>query len=289
MQRMAHPDGELATYRASSKYNTLVTLSSLSTSSLEDFSENGTGEKWFQLYVTKNRDITKELLKKAKLLNFSAIVLTVDTPLLGFRRNDARNSFSLPTNLELEVLRTLPLVRVPGQSGLECFASNFIDSSLTWNDLDWIVSVSELPVLVKGILSPEDALLSLKHRASGIIVSNHGARQLDTSITTIEALPGIMKVVREYNKQNGTDVPVFLDGGVRTGTDVLKALAYGAKGVFIGRAVLWGLAVAGQSGVEHILKLLNTELTLAMALAGCQSLSAITEKLIAPHSCRSAL
>ncbi|EGG13755.1 hydroxyacid oxidase [Cavenderia fasciculata] len=272
MQKMAHPNGEIDTCLAARDMGTLMTLSSLATTSVEDLGKaSGGNPGWFQLYVFKDRSISEKLVKRAEMAGFKAILLTIDTPFLGRRESDYRNEFSLPTGLQLRNFTDLPLADIQG--GLNKYMATMIDSSLTWNDLAWLKSITKLPVIVKGVMCPQDALLAVKYGADGIIVSNHGARQLDTSPSTIEVLPYVVRAV-------GGRIPVIVDGGVRRGTDILKALAYGACAVMIGRPVLWGLAADGYDGVLKVLQLLRDELVLSMALAGVNSISKIDESLI---------
>eukprot|EP01132_Coremiostelium_polycephalum_P008583 gene8583-10561_t len=272
MQKMATPMGELATYKAVKENGTIMTLSSLSTTSVEELSEaSGGNPGWFQLYVFKDRSISENLVRRAEKLGFSALMLTVDTPFLGRREADYRNEFRLPDGLQLKNFSDLPMSNLHG--GLNQYIAAMIDPSLTWKDIDWLKSITKLPIVVKGVMCTEDAELALAHGVDAIVVSNHGARQLDTCPATIEVLPSICRVV-------GDRVPVILDGGIRRGTDILKAIAFGAKAVMIGRPVLWGLAVGGQQGVSKVLTLLRNELALSMALSGIKNVSDISPKLI---------
>ncbi|HWH70134.1 MAG TPA: alpha-hydroxy acid oxidase, partial [Candidatus Sulfotelmatobacter sp.] len=251
---------------------------SLSNTRLEEVAAAATGPLWFQLYINPDRGFTRELVARAERAGYQALVVTVDTPEWGRRERDVRNAFHLPPGLSaINLLPSNECGEVIGQSGAgmgQAFGW-MLDASLTWKDLDWLCSQSRLPVLLKGICQPEDALLALEHGARGIIVSNHGGRQMDTAPATIEVLPAVAAAV-------AGQVPVLLDGGVRRGVDVIKALALGASAVQVGRPVLWGLAAAGQAGVELALSLLRQELDLAMALAGCADLKAITQALVAP-------
>ncbi|GAM23570.1 hypothetical protein SAMD00019534_067450 [Acytostelium subglobosum LB1] len=272
MQCMAHPRGELETYTAAKNLGSHMTLSSIATTSVEELSEHANGNPgWFQLYVFKERSVTINLVKRAEKSGFKALVVTVDTPFLGRREADFRNDFSLPHGLLLKNFADLPLNKVQG--GLNKYIGSMVDSSLTWTDITWLRTITKLPILVKGIMSPEDAHIAVQNGVDGIIVSNHGARQLDTCPSTIEVLPHIVRAV------NGR-VPVLVDGGVRRGTDVLKALALGAKAVMIGRPVLWGLATAGHEGIERVMTLLSEELRLAMAFTGVTTVSAINSSII---------
>ncbi|KAN0029741.1 hypothetical protein ACTA71_007877 [Dictyostelium dimigraforme] len=272
MQKMASKRGELDTVEASKEFNTIMTLSSLSTTSVEELSNASNGNPgWFQLYVFKDRKISEELVKRAEAIGYSALVLTVDTPFLGKRTADFKNSFKLPNELSLKIFERLMLSNLDG--GLNQYFATMIDPSLTWNDLKWLKSITKLPILVKGIMCPKDAELALQYGADGIIVSNHGGRQLDTCPSTIEVLPYISKVVQGK-------VPLILDGGIRRGTDVLKALAFGANAVCIGRPIIWGLSTGGKDGVLKVLNLLNSELQLAMALTGIINISDINNSII---------
>ncbi|KAI1301700.1 Hydroxyacid oxidase 1 [Halotydeus destructor] len=276
LQRMAHPDGELATARACEELGTVMILSTMSTTSLEDVARAAPKlAKWFQLNICQDRSVTKRLLARAEKAGFAALVITVDVPYIGVRWADVKNKFTLPphltlANLEDEIVHG---TKIPGAPGVRFFNSYF-DPGLTWRDVDWVREQTKLPVLVKGILTAEDAMLAVEHRVSGIIVSNHGARQLDGVPATIEVLPEIVRAV-------GGHCEVFVDGGFREGTDVLKALALGARGVFVGRPVLWGLSHSGKNGVKQVLEILSKEFDAAMALSGCCETSHIKRELVA--------
>jgi isopentenyl diphosphate isomerase/L-lactate dehydrogenase-like FMN-dependent dehydrogenase len=274
-QGLAHPEGEVATAKAAGAAKTLMTVSTLSTFSIEEVMGVATGPVWFQLYVLKDRVISASLVKRAEASGCKAIVLTVDAPLLGRRERDVRNQFKMPDALAVKNLLPRELQHFPEASGSRnapAIASLF-DTALTWKDIEWLTGITTLPVLVKGILRADDALLAVKHGASGVIVSNHGARQLDTTPATISVLPEIIDAI-------GSKVEVYVDGGIRRGTDVLKAIACGARAVFIGRPVLWGLASGAEAGVKYVLEMLRQEFDLAMALSGSPTLSSITRDLI---------
>eukprot|EP01137_Pigoraptor_chileana_P032078 Opistho-2@20888 len=283
MQRMAHPDGESATGRASAHLNTCMILSSIATTSIEELAASApNGLRWFQLYVYKDRALTERLVHRAEAAGFKALVLTVDTPLLGRREPDVRNEFKLPAHLRLANFDEMDFksygVQIANQdSGLAQYIASQFDRTLNWKDVQWLKSITKLPIVIKGILTGDDAMLAVDAGAAAILVSNHGARQLDGVPATIEALPEIVQAVRGR-------VEVYLDGGVRRGTDVLKALALGARAVFVGRPVLWGLAYNGQAGVEQMFKLLRDEIELAMTLAGCNKVSEIDSSLIVHES-----
>jgi 4-hydroxymandelate oxidase len=274
MHRLAHPDGEAATARAAAAAETVMILSTISTISMEDVAAAGSGPKWFQLYVHRDRDLTATLVKRAHEAGYSAIVLTVDVPFLGRRLRDERNDFTLPPGLGLANLEGIPLPAEPGSNLWRYFAAQ-IDPSVTWEDVAWLRSLSPLPVVLKGILTAEDAVLGVEAGAAGIVVSNHGGRQLDGVAAALDALPEVLEAV-------GDSCEVYVDGGVRRGTDVLKALGLGARAVLIGRPVLWGLAVDGEAGVTTVLAMLREELRMAMALAGRTSVAAIDSSVIAP-------
>lgn len=276
-QGLAHPDGEIATAKAAATLGSLMILSTFSTQSLESVSaQKQNTPQWFQLYIHRDRGLTRALVERAEAAGYSGLCLTVDAPILGKRERDARNQFTLPPHLQLANLVTLTHLNIPeveGGSGLFTYFSEQIDPSLTWKDVEWLQSITRLPILVKGILRPDDALKALEHGVKGVIVSNHGGRQLDGAISSLEALPEIVEAVNN-------EIEVLIDGGIRRGTDILKALALGAKAVLIGRPVLWGLAVAGEAGVYHVLDLLRSELEVAMTLSGCPSLDRIDRSLI---------
>ncbi|XP_039972385.1 hydroxyacid oxidase 1 isoform X1 [Xiphias gladius] len=271
MQRMAHPEGETATARACRAVGTGMMLSSWATSTIEEVmsamtaSQGDGGVMWLQLYIYKDRDLTLSLVRRAEEVGYKAIFVTVDTPYLGRRWNDMRNRFKLPPHLSMSNFSTASLAFSEGNygndSGLAVYVAKAIDPTLCWDDITWLTKHTHLPVIVKGVLNGEDAVQAVSYGVSGILVSNHGARQLDGVPATLDVLEDVVRAV-----QGRCDV--YMDGGVRRGTDVLKALALGAKAVFIGRPVLWGLACQGEQGVSDLLELLKEELKLAMALSG---------------------
>jgi isopentenyl diphosphate isomerase/L-lactate dehydrogenase-like FMN-dependent dehydrogenase len=244
LQRMAHPDGEEATARAAAAAGTIMCLSSAATCAPSQLTE---GKRWFQVYVWKERATTEAAIAQAVEHGYSALVLTVDVPYIGRRERDIRVEFTIPEHLTVQG---------------DLFAANF-DATVSWRDLEWLAGYG-LPVVVKGILTAEDARLACEHGAAAVIVSNHGGRQLDGGPASLDVLEEVVQAV------NGR-AEVLLDGGVRRGTDVLKALALGARAVLIGRAMLWGLAVAGEEGVTDVLRLLRDEIELGLALLGCAS------------------
>jgi isopentenyl diphosphate isomerase/L-lactate dehydrogenase-like FMN-dependent dehydrogenase len=244
LQRMAHPDGEEATARAAAAAGTIMCLSSAATCAPSELTE---GKRWFQVYVWKERATTEAAVAQAVEHGYSALVLTVDVPYIGRRERDIRVEFTIPEHLTVQG---------------DLFAANF-DATVSWRDLEWLAGFG-LPVVVKGILTAEDAKLACEHGAAAVIVSNHGGRQLDGVSASLDVLEEVVYAVDGRAE-------VLLDGGVRRGTDVLKALALGARAVLIGRAMLWGLAVAGEEGVADVLRLLRDEIGLGLALLGCPS------------------
>ncbi len=265
---LACPEGERATARAAKLAEAVFTLSTLSNCSMEEIEKTG-GHLWYQLYVYRNRDITKSLVERAERLGYRALVITVDSQITGRRERDIRNSFRLPDGIRAGNLESIDVA----DGRLAEHINNLYDQSLTWKDIDWFRSITKLPIVLKGIIRADDAIKAQSCGVDGIVISNHGGRSLDTSPSTLSALPEIVAAV-------GDKTDVMIDGGIRRGTDVLKALALGAKAVMIGRPVLWGLSVAGEEGVLKVLQMLNNEFDLAMALSGCPSISDISADLI---------
>jgi 4-hydroxymandelate oxidase len=274
--KLAHPDGELATVRAAGRAGTIMVLSSLSTTLVEEVLAAAGGPVWFQLYINRDRGFTRDLVARVTAAGCQALVVTVDTPEWGRRERDVRNAFHLPPGLAaVNLLPSNPRGEVIGQSGKgmgQAFGW-MLDPSLTWADIEWLRSIATVPVILKGICRADDAKAAVGSGADAIVVSNHGGRQMDTAPATVDVLPACANAVSGR-------VPVLLDGGIRRGLDVLKALALGATAVQVGRPVLWGLATAGQEGVEHALGILRQELDLAMALAGCPDVQSITGDVI---------
>ena len=274
--RMATPDGEVATGRAAGAAGTLMMLSTLSTSSIEEVMAEATGPVWFQLYVYKDRDATLSLVKRAESAGCQAIALTVDAQVWGRRERDIRNRFRLPDGLSIKNLMPAGKEQFPKEqadSGLAAYVAWQFDPSLCWKDVEWLCAKANIPVLLKGVLHPEDARLAVEHGAAGVIVSNHGARQLDTVPATIEALPAIVEAV-------DGKIEVLVDGGIRRGTDILKAIALGAKAVGVGRPIIWGLAVDGEQGAKRVLDILRKDFDLAMRLCGCTAIGEINRDLV---------
>lgn len=276
-QCLAHPEGEIATAKAAAKLGSVMVLSTLATTSMEDVaSVRSQTPQWFQLYVHRDRGLTRALVERAHAAGFQALCLTVDAPVLGKREKDTHNQFVLPSDMELANFSRLAHLEIPyqpGESGLFAYFLEQLNPALSWSDLEWLQSLSPLPLVVKGILRGDDAMRAVEHGAQAVMVSNHGGRQLDGAIASIDALSEVVAAV-------GDQVDVLVDGGIRRGTDVLKALALGAKAVLLGRPVLWGLTLAGEAGVTHVLELLRDELDLTMALSGCAKLQDIDSSLV---------
>jgi len=261
-QRMAHPEGEVEMARGAAAAGTVMCLSTLATATIEDVAAAAPGgARWFQLYWSKDRGVVQDMVDRAAAENYGALVLTVDLPVLGRRERDLRTGFEIPEGIPVPVF--LALAKSAGAVS-PADINWAVDNSLTWRDLDWLHSISSLPLLVKGILTAEDAALAVQAGASGVIVSNHGGRQLDGVAASLDALPEVAEAV-------GDRTLVLVDGGIRRGADVVKALALGAGAVLAGRAPVWGLAVGGADGVQRVLDLLREELELALALCGCAS------------------
>jgi 4-hydroxymandelate oxidase len=251
----------------------------MSTKSIEAVAEIS-GSKWFQLYIYKDRGVTKSLVDRVISSGYQALCLTVDTPIEGRRERDKWNRFRLPAGVELANFKDNPnlkdIGRAENESALTTYIEKLWDPELSWADVDWLAKISSIPIIVKGILSERDALISLQHGAAAIIVSNHGGRQLDTAATTARVLSNICETVHGRCE-------VYVDGGIRRGTHVLKALALGARAVLIGRPIMWGLALDGATGVRDVLLHLQEEVIAAMQLTGCKSLADISSEIIWPH------
>jgi 4-hydroxymandelate oxidase len=276
-QRLAHPDGELATARAARAAGTLLVSSTLSTYPLDDIAAAAPGPLWLQLYVFRDRGLTRELVERAVRAGCRAICLTVTVPVQGNRERDLRNQFRLPDGIDIANFLGLRQARFPEGvtgSGLNAFIAREFDPTLTWESVEWLRSITTLPIVLKGVVTPEDAVLGVQHGASGIIVSNHGGRQLDGAEPTLLALPRVADAVAGR-------VPVLVDGGIRRGADVVKALCHGARAVLIARPYLWGLAVGGQKGVEHVLSLLRGEVERTLALLGRPTIAALDRGVLA--------
>ncbi|MEU4583291.1 alpha-hydroxy acid oxidase [Kitasatospora aureofaciens] len=263
-QSLVHPEGELAVARAAAAAGVPFTVSTLSSHTVEEIAKTD-ARLWFQLYWLRDRGLVEELLKRAEEAGCEALVVTVDVPVMGRRLRDLRNGFALPSWLHAAHLEEGPNeahVRQDGDSAVAQHTRAAFDPALGWHDLEWLRGRTRLPLIVKGILDPRDASRCVEIGAAGVVVSNHGGRQLDGAVPSASALPHVVDSI-----QGGAQV--LLDSGVRSGTDVLRALALGANGVLLGRPVLWGLASAGEPGVAKVFELLHAELQQAMLLAGC--------------------
>ena len=279
MHRLAHSEhGELGTVRAAVACSTIMCLSSLSSTRMEKVAEEyrkqiktnyprSTAQLWYQLYVFTNRQYTQRLIERAEKAGYQALVLTADRPEIGNRECDVHNNFTLPDGIRAENL----IDDDDSDHLAEIYHQQPIDAALSWKDLEWIRSITKLPLIIKGIIHPDDAREAARHGVQGIVVSNHGGRQLDTCQSAIDALPAIFDAISNSNSQ----MDVYVDGGVRRGTDILKAVALGAKAVLVGRPVLWGLAVDGAQGAQNVLNILKQEFRLAMMLCGCQTVDDI--------------
>jgi 4-hydroxymandelate oxidase len=255
-QSRAHPEGERATVRAAARAGTIAVVSSAAVDRIEEIAAAGDGPKWWQLYLFTDPGLSADMLARAAAAGYGAICWTVDFPVSGLRHRDTRSGFWMP-------------VGIPGDELV-------YEPNLTWDHLGFIREHAPgLPVLVKGILTAEDATLAVEHGADGVVVSNHGGRQLDSCPASLDALPEVVEAV-------GGRVPVLMDGGVRRGTDVLKALGLGARAVLVGRPAVWGLAADGEDGVAGVLGILRAEIENAMALSGCRTVDDVGRDLVAP-------
>ncbi|MFJ5231380.1 alpha-hydroxy acid oxidase [Kitasatospora sp. NPDC088391] len=275
--RLAHPDGETATARGAGRAGALYVVSLFASRTLEEIAAAATGPLWLQLYWLRRRAVLAGLADRAAAAGYRALVLTVDAPRLGRRHRDARNGFALPPGVaavNLDPALTAAAHRpVPGRSALAVHTAEAVDPSVTWADLAWLRERTALPLVLKGILTAEDARLAVEHGADAVVVSNHGGRQLDGAPAALDALAEVADAV-------GAACPVLFDGGVRGGADAFAALALGARAVLLGRPVLWGLAVDGAAGVAGVLGLATGELVHTMALTGRPSLSAVDRSAV---------
>jgi 4-hydroxymandelate oxidase len=273
--RMVHPDGEAASAAAAGAAGALYVLSTQATMSVEEVAAAAPDAvRWFQVYVVRDRGWTAELVARAAAAGYRALVLTVDVPLLGRRLRDLRNDFRLPTGLKPANAPPVAAVRQRELAADVLAQVGQFDPGLTPDTVGWLAERSGLPVVVKGVLRGDDAVACLEAGAAGVVVSNHGGRQLDTAVATADALPEVVAAV-------GDRAEVYVDGGVRRGTDVVKALALGARAVLVGRPVLWGLAAGGAAGAERLLSGLAADLRLAMALCGAVDVGRLTPDLVA--------
>jgi 4-hydroxymandelate oxidase len=275
--KLACEEGEIAAAKAAKRAGTLFVLSSLSNMAMESVLAEAGSPRWFQLYVYKDRAITIELVNRAEAAGAEAIVLTVDAPGLGTRERDFRNRFALPSGLVVENLAPLGKGNFPKVegSGLAAYVKANFKENLGFDDLDWLCGSTRLPVVVKGVCRGDDARRAAEQGAKAVVVSNHGGRQLDTAPATCEVLPHVVDAA-------GDLCEIYVDGGIRRGSDALKAIALGARAIFVGRALLWGVCVAGEEGASDVLEILRRELDEAMLLCGCTELSDIGDWLLHP-------
>lgn len=269
-QRVFHAEGELAGVLAAGVMGGAAIVSTQASVPLEMVAENAQGPLWFQLYWQGSRQATLTLVKRAEAAGYRALVLTIDAPVSGARNREQRAGFSVPTNAHANVQPiNLPIL----QDGMSAVFDGLMTLAPVWDDIHWLVNQTSLPILLKGILHPDDAAQAVKIGAAGIVVSNHGGRVLDTVPATLSALPDVVAAV------NGS-IPVLVDGGIRRGTDIIKARALGATAVLIGRPYIHALATAGALGVAHLIRLLREELEIAMALTGCKTLDDINHTVL---------
>ncbi len=254
-QRVVHPDGEPGMARAARSVGTIMCVSTFATATPEEVAETG-ALRWFQLYAFRDLGLRRELVERARAAGFTALVLTVDTPALGRRERDLRSGFSIPEGITIASI---------GSTGFTPHETSLLLSpSVSWRDVEQLVADAGMPLVLKGVLTAEDARLACEHGAAALVVSNHGGRQLDGVSATIDALPEVVEAVQGR-------IEVLVDGGIHRGADVVKALALGARAVLAGRAPIWGLAVDGEAGARRVLELLRDEVELALKLVGCTS------------------
>ncbi|MCE2405789.1 MAG: alpha-hydroxy-acid oxidizing protein [Dehalococcoidia bacterium] len=269
----AHPDGELATVRAAGAMGTALVLSSGSSYTLEEVASVATGPIWWQQYLYSDRGLTMELADRAKSAGYSVLCITLDSTVQAKRERNIRNDYSSPPSPNYAHLELNQWQRWDVSSDAPSGVNALIDRKATWSYLEWLAGNTSMPVVVKGVMTGEDGRLAAEHGAKGIIVSNHGARQLDTTFASVEALPEVVRAVEGRAE-------VYLDGGIRRGTDVLKALALGARAVLMGRPLFWGLSVDGEEGVKTVMGFLRDELGQAMGMCGRPTIDSIDTSLI---------
>jgi 4-hydroxymandelate oxidase len=267
-----HKDGEMAVIEGANRGRVTLVTSTYATEPVEKVCRSATQSVWFQLYTRPDRSFNQQLIQRAEQAGCKAIVVTVDTPAIGIRNREERAYFRMPSNFNLPNLD----ISADDHRRSPHYAFSLLPNpKLTWKEIEWLCSVAKIPVWLKGIINPEDALRAVGTGATGIIVSNHGARNLDTLPATADALPWIVEKVQGR-------LPLMVDGGIRRGTDILKALGMGAKAVLIGRPYLHGLAVAGANGVAHIIDILRTEFKSAMAQTGRSRIDEIDQSILWP-------
>jgi isopentenyl diphosphate isomerase/L-lactate dehydrogenase-like FMN-dependent dehydrogenase len=268
--KLLYENGELVTVKAAEQTNTLMIVSCMASVELEEIAKETKSTLWFQLHIFKNRQVTENLIKRATIAGYKALVVTVDMPTLGDRRRDVENQFKIPDScLPVNLLQENLLQRATESSILKLNHTNdLLDPAVTWEDIKWLRKITNLPIILKGVLHSDDGKKSVDLGMNGIIISNHGGRQFGATVATMQVLP---QMITALNSQ----IPVLVDGGIRSGTDVLKALALGANAVLIGRPVLWGLAVGGIHGCSGVINQLNKEFIKAMTLCGFPSIASI--------------
>ncbi|HEX7285738.1 MAG TPA: alpha-hydroxy acid oxidase [Candidatus Angelobacter sp.] len=262
--RLCHPEGELATVAGANQAQASFVLSTYSTVAVEEVAAAATQPLWFQLYAQSDRELTRQIVERAQAAGCKALCVTVDTPVLGARNRESRSQFKLPPDFKLPNLAFEPTARATGKA----VADQLLAPTLTWKEIEWLRSIMSIPLLLKGVMNPDDAARAADAGVAAIMVSNHGGRNLDTLPSTAEALPRIADKL-------GGRLPIIVDGGIRRGTDILKAIAMGAQAVMIGRPYLHGLAVRGAAGVARVIEILKIELQMAMALTGRTKISEI--------------
>jgi 4-hydroxymandelate oxidase len=272
-QKLMHPEGEIASIKGAGAARAAFVISTTATTTIEDIAAAATSPVWFQLYMQRDREVARALMQRAEAAGCQVLVLTVDTPVLGPRYRETRTKFTLPPGVERANLKGLTTAFGAQRASESTIYTGVQDPTLAWKDLEWVRSVTKLPLVLKGMLDPADAARAVEAGVQGVIVSNHGARNVDTVPAAIDALPDVVEQVRGR-------IPVLVDGGIRRGTDVLKALALGASAVLIGRPYLYGLAVNGAAGVTHVVNILRRELEMAMASTGRPTLSSLDASVI---------
>lgn len=275
-QRMAHPDGELASVIAAGALDTAMVVSTQASLTIEAIAGQAAAPLWFQLYIQPDRDFTAELVRRAEAASYRALVVTVDAPVNGMRYREQRAGFALPPGIEAVNLAGMRGAQPAARDAL-LFGTPVLTSAPGWDAIAWLRGVTKLPILLKGIVDPDDARRAVSLGVEGIIVSNHGGRTLDGVAGAIELLPPVVDAIADA-------VPVLMDGGIRRGADVLRALALGARATLVGRPYIFALAAAGVVGVAHVLRLLRAELELAMALTGCPDIASIERSVLAPRA-----
>jgi 4-hydroxymandelate oxidase len=271
MHRLWHSDGERATLEGANHAGASMVLSSYANESVETIAQAARQPVWFQLYTQTDRGVTREMVERAQAAGCRAVCVTVDTPVLGLRHREIRTRFQIPPGFNLP---NLPLRPASHRQEPGAGFTGGLDPRLSWTDIEWLRSFTKVPILLKGVLNPEDALRAAETGVAGVIVSNHGGRNLDTLPSTAAALPRVADMVR------GRNLTLLVDGGIRRGTDVVKALAMGARAVLIGRPYLYGLAIAGAAGVARVIEILRVELLMAMALTGRTAVAEIDRSVL---------